>query len=552
MDHVFVLPVPWAHYDTTWRRKLDRQNACEIAAGTPIYLAIPSDIDVEISGYKMGVHTEGESYPLGGTTYRHVTSSIGTRPEEDMIEVSCSATSLGWIKLRGHMPRPGWTARREGGAPQSLLAEELDHFLLGLIDLIRFADDPELQHCQSGWERLSSAWYDGRSDPTEPPMALIVRHAEEMQHPLVELVKHPRRILRRFRSMTPVDRVQQVDVSCIQWLTRQPGTTIYERAGPRQRILSVQRYENQDTLENRVLRDFCHRSSGVAASYVKRHIRFENSARWSLVERYGRSCARHARELAEQGISALHPPIIPNYALLQDPRYRRLWVAYIELLRRLDEEDECWRWQHRLWSDFCRLALQIALRRSAEDGGLVAESPLRLLSEQRRGQWSVVDEQSAVYRLEAGDAGPVVVSFLWDPASKHPKLPAGLAGLGAASVLHVQSLKNRREAYVLLWPVHFFGSEVPSLDVLVRSAFQALTSCTGHLRLTEDIDLTVGGLVIQSAVADGNTNGNGRAAHSPGREVIGLRLATAPEQLTTELTRISHAFSALLERLLQG
>ena len=541
-----MLPVPWAHYDTSWRKRFDQNGWLDMEAGLPLHLVAPIDTEIELSGHRMGVHAEGQPYQLGTVRCRHLTASIGTRSDEGEIEVMCDGLRTGTIRIRGHQPRPGWTARHEGGAPQSLWAEKLDLFLLGVVDLIRIADDPALQYYQSGWERLSAAWSE-ETDHTEPPMALIVRHAQDMRARVAELAEHPRRILRRTRDMTPVDRVQQIDVSCIRWLSRQPGTTVYERAGPRQRILAVQRYENQDTLENRILRDFCHRSAGVAAAYLKRYERFPHSQRRALVERYGRECRRHAHDLADRGISKPHPPIIPNYALLQDPRYRKLWSAYIELLRRLDEEDECWRWQHRLWNDFCRLALQVALRRSAGNDGVVAESPLRLLPEQRRGQWSVVDAQSAAYLLDAGDAGKVVVSFLWDAAGDHPKLPAPLSGLGAVSVLHAQALNTGNEAFVLLWPVHFFGSATQEMEALVDSACRALNACIGNLRLTDDLHIVAGGLVLQSEVA----KGLGNAAISSNHEVVGLRLNTSPDRLTSELKRISRAISSLLERLLR-
>ncbi len=550
MEHFFVLPVPWAHCDMAWRKKLGPNELAEVDAGTPLHLVAPVGAEIELSGHRMGVQPEGLPYDLDNARCRRLTASIGTRPEDDQIEVTRDGIPAGSICIRGHQPRPGWTARWEGGAPHDLWAERLDHFLLRLIDLIRIADDPKLQHHQGGWERLSAAWSDERPDPSEPPIALIVRHAVSMRALVADLAGHPRHILRRTRDMTPVDRVQQIDISCIRWLSRQPGTTWYERAGPRQRIMAVQRYENRDTLENRILRDFCHRSSGIAAAYAKRYEGYSKSKRRALVERYGRECRRYALDLEKRGVSTPHPPLIPNYVLLQDPRYRKLWAAYIELLRRLDEEDECWRWQHRLWSDFCRLALHVALRRSAGRDGTVAESPLRLLPEQQRGQWSVVDAQSAVFLLETGAAGKIVVSLLWDTAAGHPKLPPGLAGLGATSVLHAQSLATGKEAYVLMWPVHFVVSDGWGIAQLVESAHRANNDCGAYLRMVKSLDLAVGGLILKSGV----TPDDEEAAHLPegAPRIAGLRLTTSPEHMTVELERVSRASLALIKGLLRG
>ena len=130
-----------------------------------------------------------------------------------------------------------------------------------MVDLIRLAEDPAVAWYESGWARLSHAWTGDHISLTDPPMALIVRHADTLLRLLTDLGRHPRHILSRTRAMLPVDRVQQLDVASVRWLSRQPGREVYERAGPRQRILAVRRFEDLDTLENRVLRDQIGRAS---------------------------------------------------------------------------------------------------------------------------------------------------------------------------------------------------------------------------------------------------------------------------------------------------
>ena len=50
-----------------------------------------------------------------------------------------------------------------------------------------------------------------------------------------------------------LDRVQEMDRASMRWLSKQPGTTLAQRAGSDQRVLAIVRKENFDTLENRVL-----------------------------------------------------------------------------------------------------------------------------------------------------------------------------------------------------------------------------------------------------------------------------------------------------------
>ena len=81
-------------------------------------------------------------------------------------------------------------------------------------------------------------------------MAEIVRQARRMQPVLHDLERRIRRVLRRHRELTPLDRVQEMDRASMVWLSRQPGRSIAERAGASQRILATGRRENFDTLDH--------------------------------------------------------------------------------------------------------------------------------------------------------------------------------------------------------------------------------------------------------------------------------------------------------------
>jgi len=88
-------------------------------------------------------------------------------------------------------------------------------------------------------------------------MAEIVRQARRMQPVLHDLERRIRRVLRRHRELTPVDRVQEMDRASMVWLSRQPDRSIAERAGASHRILATVRRENFDTLgvQSRYLMD---------------------------------------------------------------------------------------------------------------------------------------------------------------------------------------------------------------------------------------------------------------------------------------------------------
>lgn len=549
----YVLWAPWALFDLdrdqggTGRQPLSLKRPAEVPAGTPLFLAAPEGVCVAIEGRRLGAQRETNSFDLVHRRYMLHSLSIGTRDEDTTMVVRLDDEIAGSIQIRGHLPRPSWSLGRERGVPVDLRQERLDLYLLGLVDLIRLADDPSVAWHETGWARLLHAWTGDEISLTEPPMALIVRHAKTLQRLLNELGSHPRRILSRTRAMTPIDRVQQLDVASVGWLSRQPGEDVYQRAGPRQRILAVRRFEDLDTLENRVLRDLARRSNELATTYTKQYRSLQSSARWRLVDAYRRDSQRRARNLRNYEVGLPHPPIVPNYALLQDRRYRRVWRAYREIIRRIDEQDECWRWQHRLWADFCRLALQVALAFGSKFQTL-AESPLRIAQEQQRGRWSQVDAHSGVFLLlDQQDRPTAVISVLWDTTAAHPKLATWMSGLGAAAVLHLQNLRDGRESHLLLWPMHMFGDDPPQLSQIAASGQRALESCLGTVALADNVDVRAEGLVLVSNFDTGQETA-GPKIERVGR-VVAARLSAGYGHLRQDIDRLSHVVHAIALRL---
>ena len=499
----FILPTPWGHLDpkaSEWgfgRKLLSPAQSTEIDAGVPVYLAVPAGETVRVTGYKMGTHQLSNTYQLGGTSYVIWLLSVGVKPTEHELEIEISGCYAGTIRMNGFISRPAFSAGEESTSTPTKRAEELDIFLLSIIDLIQMTNDPQYEKLQIVWNRLFEAWVNRDAESTIPPMALIVRHAHKLQSLIKELNEKPRHILRRKRELTPVDRVQQLDISCVRWLSRQPGRDIYQRAGPRQRILSVQRHESFDTLENRVFADVAKRSLRAAAAYTLRYKGLKGSERWNLVSIYGRRCRHVSLNLCTVGVSSIHPPVVPNFVLLQDFRYRRIWRAYIELLRQSEEEDECWRWQHRLWFDYVRLLTHLSLT-AHKNFQTVAEAPLRVNDEQHRGAWIKMDSQSGTWLALPETADESVVSLIWSMTSSHPKIHPWIGALGCQAVIHVQRLTDQREGYIALWGYHSFAGAAPDLKALGQSANNAIENCKNNARLAYDEEIDLRGLIIAS------------------------------------------------------
>ena len=295
----------------------------------------------------------------------------------------------------------GLPARPKIGLKPKTLAEEFSvaasdrmHRVLARIEELEAAlDDPE-----NLWPRLQKAW-ERAEDESDPRMAEIVRQSIRVKPYLLELEKKIRRVLRRSRELMPLDRVQEMDRASMLWMVRQPGSTTAEMAGTDQRVLAIARHENFDTLENRVLHSYLGLASHFARHWMREHRRAENSKRYRDVEAYSRQCRRLSRDLSQLGVSVAEPGITANYVLQENRAYRAVNEAWVRLLRQDKAEDDLWAWQAQSWTDFCVLALTLALY-GLKESKLIAQAPLVWLDEAIQGRRFFHDRPLAVFWLE--------------------------------------------------------------------------------------------------------------------------------------------------------
>jgi hypothetical protein len=217
-------------------------------------------------------------------------------------------------------------------------------------------------------------------------MDIIVRHSRSLPTILDQLERSPRRILRRTHRMVPLGRVQELDRKAMAWLARQPGQTMAERGGDRQRIQAVAREESFNTLENRVLLSYATIAGAVAREYRERHRDAAHSERLARVRGFGLRCAAMGRGLRERGVLAAAADAVPNFVLQNNPSYHMVWLAWCELLRRRRELDKLWRWQARSWEEFCAMLVVVALQ-SIPGARMLAVSPLVFREDQDKGCW---------------------------------------------------------------------------------------------------------------------------------------------------------------------
>ena len=296
--------------------------------------------------------------------------------------------------------RTGFPVRPRSGQDPTTPAEvdgaealrHMNEVLARIQELEGAIEDPS-----NTWGRLRDAWKRAE-DEAEPKMAEIIRQARGMLPVLRDLEKRIRRVLRRHRELTPLDRVQEMDRASMVWLSRQPGRSIEERAGSSQRILATVRRENFDTLENRALHAYTRLAADVAREWIREHPRAKDSARYKQVEAFRKACRVLSHKLRDLGVMIASAGVQPNYVLMQDRSYREVYAAWLRLLLRRKIEDDLWAWQAETWTDFSILSVILAID-ELEEAEIVAQSPILWNSEATGGRWFNQDRPIAVFWL---------------------------------------------------------------------------------------------------------------------------------------------------------
>ena len=334
------------------------------------------------------------------------------------------------------------------------------------------------------WDHVRELWLDPEV-PRDPTMDILVRHARVHRATWADIAERPRRLLNRSRELVALSRVQEVDVQCMRWLSRQPGDTLAERAGGRQRILALARHENRNTLENKVFLDLMVRSVAAAGDYLAMTEGRSVTSRTQSIKRYKQECRSLSLELVLQGVSRQIEPVQPNYVLLYDERYRHVWTTRQEIIQRERATDDLWRWQHRSWAEFCKSVVAASLLWISGAERCFA-APMFVANEHKRGHWLIHDDPMIVVaHWQEG----WVVELLSGNSDDVPKKKRELC---ASLWLRYADSGGGDYTYIAVWSVHGLDGAC-NLRELVDSADEAL-------RMLRDRSQLAGGIVLASHV----------------------------------------------------
>ena len=175
-------------------------------------------------------------------------------------------------------------------------------------------------------EEIKSKYFD---EQKEPPETVVSRIAQNQIHVIDAVLLKVRKVLRRERELTRIANVQNW-ISRLIWLTRQPGVTAAQKAGTKQKLMSIVRKENYDILENRVLKAVLKLCSSYCQRYLRQYGKdFPDSLRIKAVKRLYSSAQIGLKQEVMGSISLVHGIPKPNYVLLHDQQYSQIWQMYL-------------------------------------------------------------------------------------------------------------------------------------------------------------------------------------------------------------------------------
>ncbi len=344
------------------------------------------------------------------------------------------------------------------------------------------------------WSAVRKVWIGNKAD--EAIMVLIVKLAQdsELLRLFESIAKNPRHILLRQRKNTSLGRIQELDSACIRDFARRPGRTIYEKAGSRQELLSVQRVESRDTLENRVFRWVLGGMLERSWSYIATNIHHLHSDRVKLVSRCNRRCSewQQIEALTDVPTNHLLHPVQPNYTLQMDTRYSRVYKTYKDLLREQHVFDDAWEWQRNLWAESARQLMSCALTEFYSEN--YASTPYYRM-EGEHGIWTESPVAPGPFKTQGGpcyvvDSRDVGSTTDWIDDPPFHFAPY-VGSIGCDQVLYW----NKSETLIAVWFVYWTGAS-SLISLMVNSAGLALRNLSSDLQRYTRVPYRCRGLML--------------------------------------------------------
>jgi len=342
----------------------------------------------------------------------HLPTDASTHRRRDDFPVVVSVSNESFDLLQqGVVLRPPPQAAEDGfvGLMGRAVAQWVDWQVRGFQELGHLPEDHDgdleaatrSSIVRRKWESAQEVWLKTETETARMALIVLLSRDQQLHRALESVSRHPRRILQRYRTDTPLPRIQELDSACIRDFARRPGITAVEKAGSRQRLLAVLRREQRNTFENRVATWVMEAAADLAREYAVANASFDSDPKVSNVRRFGNRSAewRRSEDLLDVA-SLVHHTESPNYPLQFEARYKLVWKTYRRILREKKVEDDAWAWQRVLWGETGRQLVACCLNRMFKP---IAISTPFYRTESRQGCWTEQPVAPGPFRSQSGD-----------------------------------------------------------------------------------------------------------------------------------------------------
>jgi len=210
------------------------------------------------------------------------------------------------------------------------------------------------------------------------PLILALNKRYELRHKLELIAPKLRSQLNRVAEMMPLGHIQEMDAYCLRDYVRRPGKDAIEKAGARQELMGIKRYQNYNTPENRFLKGFCDLLHLECQDYRSNYQ--EAKSLCIAIERFRQ----------EPSVKTIPRTTIftgkPNYVLQQNPIYRSFYQAYQDYLKRRTEKEKFWGFRQALLVDIVKILWLEALLK-LEGSYLDCQTKIEILDIPKEGKY---------------------------------------------------------------------------------------------------------------------------------------------------------------------
>ncbi len=562
MDRIiaFIRPFPWSSADDKQRIPLieqDSPNIVKFMGSSVISVDVSTDKNIKLYlgstqdtlpklgppySYSHSPNTKFQLYELPQPFLRSSDKNIRITTIKNSEQLKCSIMFEGAIK-----PPPKHQIRRyfnksladndtisnnsnESGDNLSLLLLKLISSWVDIINEIiasKFSEESKQARNRYidteyiKWEKIVSLLLEEKKRKDEPRMALIVKISEKMQEILEKISRNPRRRLMRDNQLQNIQKIQEIDSNSLRWIARQPGRTIPEKGGTKQKIMAVVRVSSFDTLENRIFKDFLKRSIEASFKYIREYNHFENSksTRFRNVKKFNILSQKIINAPFLNDVQKIESIIQPNYVLQSGEHYKDLWKWYQRLVKQDYEIDNAWAWQSRLWSNIATLLVSIVLSggSAGEDNEQkknnhieikpISNSEARFRSEQIFGSWLVSESIPGPCWFKYDNKIYVIEAVNSSHAEKHP-ICKYLGVTGGHLYILITDTQTKKKVVIVFWGIHGASTTtLPSMKEITESAASSLYNI--YMNLSDNYSVPkLAGCVMVSSMKEEITEDN--------------------------------------------